>query len=87
LSDVASKVVSIINLTSVAAVEDLVDAPVNRLRFRGNVYVTGWSALSELDLLGKELNIGPHARLKVETLMRALGHGDCGIYTEVTARG
>ena len=64
-SDVASKVVSIINLTSVAALEDIVDATVNPLRFRGNVYVTGWPAWSELDLVGKEVSIGAHARFKV----------------------
>ena len=38
-SDVARKVVSIINLASVAAVEDAVGLPVNPLRFRGNLYV------------------------------------------------
>ena len=48
-SDVASKVVSI----SVAALEDIVDATVNPIRFRGNVYVTGWSAWSELILSAK----------------------------------
>jgi uncharacterized protein YcbX len=64
-SDVASKVVSIINLTSVAALEDIVDATVNPLRFRGNVYVTGWPAWSELDLVGKEVSIGAHVRFKV----------------------
>ncbi|HKD24463.1 MAG TPA: MOSC N-terminal beta barrel domain-containing protein, partial [Xanthobacteraceae bacterium] len=41
-SDVARKVVSIINLTSVAAVEELVGHPVDPLRFRGNLYVEGW---------------------------------------------
>ena len=56
-SDVARKVVSIINLASAAAVEDMVGAPVNPLRFRGNVYVEGWPAWSELDLVGKELAI------------------------------
>jgi len=110
-SDVPYKVVSIINLTSVAALEDMVGAPVNPLRFRGNVYVTGWPAWFELELVGKELNIGRHARLNVvqrilrcaatnvdpltgirdlnipKALMRALGHGDCGIYAEVTAAG
>jgi uncharacterized protein YcbX len=74
-SDVARKVVSIINLNSVAAIEDMVGAPVHPLRFRGNVYVEGWPAWSELDLVGKELKIiaragaagamRPHARLKV----------------------
>ncbi len=63
-SDVARKVVSIINLASVAAIEDIVGAPVNPLRFRGNVYVQGWPAWSELDLVGKELSSGG-ARLKV----------------------
>lgn len=63
-SDVAKKVVSIINLASVAAVADMVGAPVNPLRFRANLYVDGWPAWSELDLVGRELKIGA-ARLKV----------------------
>ncbi len=63
-SDVAKKVVSIINLTSVAAVEDAAGAPVNPLRFRGNLYVSGWPAWAEFDLLGAELSAGA-ARLKV----------------------
>jgi uncharacterized protein len=64
-SDVARKVVSIINLASVAAVEDMVGVPVNPLRFRGNVYVEGWPAWSELDLVGRELRVGQGVRLKV----------------------
>lgn len=63
-SDVAAKVVSIINLASVAAIETIVGQPVNPLRFRGNLYVSGWPAWHEFDLLGKELTIGG-ARLKV----------------------
>ena len=43
-SDVAKKVVSIINLASVSAVEDAACAPVNPLRFRGNLHVAGWPA-------------------------------------------
>jgi uncharacterized protein YcbX len=64
-SDVAAKVVSIINLASIAAVETAVGAPVDPLRFRGNLYVAGWPAWHEFDLLGQEITIGPHARLKV----------------------
>jgi uncharacterized protein YcbX len=64
-SDVARKVVSIINLASVAAVETAVGAPIDPLRFRGNVYVTGWPAWREFDLLGKEIAIGKTARLKI----------------------
>ncbi len=63
-SDVAQKAVSIINLASVAAVEDAVGAPVDPLRFRGNLYVNGWPAWHEFELLGKEITIGD-ARLKV----------------------
>src|SRR5499426_2348201 len=64
-SDVARKVVSIINLASVAALETALGAPVHPLRFRGNVYVDGWPAWHEFDLLGKEIAIGNGARLKV----------------------
>ena len=56
---------SIINLASVAAIEGMVGAPVHPLRFRGNVYVEGWPAWSELDLVGKELKISRDARLKI----------------------
>lgn len=109
-SDVAKKVVSIINLASVAALEDLVGQPVDPLRFRANLYVTGWPAWAEFDLLGKTLAVGD-ARLSVvkrivrcaatnvdpetgardlnlpQTMMKALGHADCGIYAEVVADG
>jgi uncharacterized protein YcbX len=64
-SDVARKVVSIINLSSVAAVESAIGAPVNPLRFRGNLYIAGWPAWHEFDLIGQELNVGDDARLKV----------------------
>ncbi|MGA2058013.1 MAG: MOSC domain-containing protein [Bradyrhizobium sp.] len=63
-SDVPRKVVSIINLASVAAIAGLVDWDVNPLRFRGNMHVTGWPAWHEFDLLGQTLAIGD-VRLKV----------------------
>jgi len=63
-SDVAQKVVSIINLASVAALENVIGAPVNPLRFRANFYVNGWPAWHEFDLMGAELSVGG-ARLKV----------------------
>jgi uncharacterized protein YcbX len=63
-SDVAAKVVSIINLASVAAVEGVVGAPVDALRFRGNLHIEGWPAWHEFDLLDRTLAIGP-VRLKV----------------------
>jgi uncharacterized protein YcbX len=109
-SDVAKKVVSIINLGSVAAIEAMVALPVHPLRFRANLYVSGWPAWHEFGLLGQTLAIGG-ARLKVvkritrctainvdpqtaardldipPTMMRRLGHTECGIYAEVTADG
>jgi uncharacterized protein len=64
-SDVARKVVSIINLASVAAIEDVVGRPVHPLRFRGNVYVTGWPAWREFDFVGQEITVARRARLRV----------------------
>jgi uncharacterized protein len=63
-SDVARKVVSIINLASVAAIEGVIGQPVNQLRFRANIYVSGWPAWHEFELLDRTLTIG-HVRLKV----------------------
>jgi uncharacterized protein len=63
-SDVAAKVVSIINLASVAAIETVVGVPVHPLRFRANLYLEGWPAWHEFELLGREIAIG-NARLKV----------------------
>jgi uncharacterized protein len=109
-SDVANKVVSIINLGSIRAVENMVDLPVHPLRFRANLYVSGWPAWHESELLGRTLAIGD-ARLRIvkritrcaavnvdpetaardldipPTLMRRLGHNECGIYAEVIAGG
>jgi len=64
-SDVARKVVSIINLASVAAIEDVIGRPVHPLRFRGNVYVTGWPAWREFDFLGQEITVARGPRLRV----------------------
>jgi uncharacterized protein YcbX len=60
----AQKVISIINLASVRALDDVVGAPVHPLRFRGNIYVSDWPAWHEFDLLDREIAVGS-ARLKV----------------------
>jgi uncharacterized protein YcbX len=110
-SDVARKVVSIINLASLVAIEGMIGRPVDPLRFRGNLYVEGWPAWREFDLLGQEVAIGGQARARVvkriarcaatnvepgtgvrdldvpATLLRNLGHADCGVYAEVTVGG
>jgi uncharacterized protein len=56
--------VSLINLASIAALEQSIGAPVAPLRFRANVYFDGVPAWSELDWLGSEIAVGG-ARLRV----------------------
>ena len=63
-SDVGAKVVSIINRATVDAVAGVAAAAVNPLRFRANLYVSGWPAWHEFDLLGSEIEIGG-VRLKL----------------------
>ena len=63
-SDLARKVVSIINLESIATLERALTDKVHPLRFRGNVYVEGMPAWSEAGLVGRTLKIGS-VRLRV----------------------
>lgn len=63
-SDVARKVVSIINLNSLAAIENMIGLPVHPLRFRANLYVSGWPAWHEFELMDRRLAIG-EVRLNV----------------------
>jgi uncharacterized protein YcbX len=63
-SDVARKVVSIINLASVEELERLAGQPVDPLRFRGNLFVAGWPPWHEFTAIGATLGIG-EARLKI----------------------
>ena len=56
--------VSLINRASVAATEDLVGAPVDPLRFRGNLYLDGLEPWAELDMVGRVLEAGD-VRLKI----------------------
>jgi MOSC domain-containing protein len=63
-SNVDKKAVSIINLASLKAIEDVVGQPIHPLRFRANLYAEGWPAWHEFDLVGRTLAIGD-VRLKV----------------------
>lgn len=64
-SDMAAKVVSIINLATVRALEAKAGAPINPLRFRANLYIDGWPAWREFELIGQNIAIGRAARLRV----------------------
>jgi uncharacterized protein YcbX len=57
-SDVAMKVVSLINLQSLRDLERHTGAPVHPLRFRGNLYVEGLPAWAERDWLDREIVAG-----------------------------
>jgi uncharacterized protein YcbX len=63
-SDLAKKVVSIINLDTVADFAGTLGQEVHPLRFRANLYLAGLAAWSEFDLIGKTLAIG-EARLRI----------------------
>lgn len=69
-SDVARKVVSIINLASVAALAEVIGRPVDPLRFRANLYVSGWPAWHEFTLLDRELAIGAARCKPVKRIVR-----------------
>lgn len=63
-SDAREKVVSVINLATVADLERVVGRPVDPVRFRGNAYVEGLPAWAEFDWLGRDIAVGG-ARLRV----------------------
>src|SRR5215468_6587693 len=48
-----------------AAIEAVLGRAVHPPRFRGNVYVTGWPAWREFDLVGREIAFGKRARLEI----------------------
>jgi uncharacterized protein YcbX len=58
------KYVSLINLASIAGLEEIVGAPADPLRFRANIYLEGAPAWSELGWIGSDIALGG-ARLRV----------------------
>jgi len=50
--------ISLINLATVEAFSDRIGKPVDPMRFRANIYFDGWPAGAELDLVGREIQIG-----------------------------
>jgi hypothetical protein len=63
-SDVAKKVVSIIGLSSLHALEQASGMALDPLRFRANIYVSGGSPWAEFDWIGQEILLG-QAKLRV----------------------
>jgi len=103
--------VSILNLASIQALEALIGAPVDPMRFRANVHVTGLDPWAEHDMVDQALagpeglvlkvikridrcaatNVHPESGIRdlniPKTLMRHLGHIDCGVYVRVVRGG
>lgn len=50
--------ISFINLDSVRAFETEISQAVDARRFRGNIVFEGWPAFSELDLVGRRIQVG-----------------------------
>jgi uncharacterized protein YcbX len=63
-TDHANKRLSLINLASVQEIERRIGQPVDPLRFRGNLYVSGLPAWAELEWVGSTLAAG-EARFRV----------------------
>jgi uncharacterized protein len=63
-SDVRAKVISMINLASVADLSSRVGGPRDKLRFRANLYFSGVPAWGEFAWVGQEMQAGG-ARLRV----------------------
>lgn len=109
-SDTARGVLSIVNRASAAALETMLGAPVDPLRFRANLELDGFGPWEELDWVGREIEIG-EVRFRIAdrtvrcaatevdpvtaerdlpipaTLMKQLGHADCGVYAEALTPG
>jgi uncharacterized protein len=71
-SDVASKVISFINLASAEDIGRALGTEVDPIRFRGNVHLAGMDAWSEATWIGHKFQIG-EAKFKVKkTIQRCL---------------
>ena len=52
------RAVSVINLATVRALQDVVGVEIHPLRFRANIYLDGLAAWEELDWVGRDVRIG-----------------------------
>lgn len=82
VSDTMMGAISIINLASVRALEERIGWPLDPLRFRANVYVDGWPAFAELDLLSESPKGGDEIQLGAIRLRAVLNTRRCAA-TEV----
>jgi len=69
-SDLPDKVVSLVNLASVAKFSSELGVQIDPQRFRANIYFDGVQAWEELDWVGRQLNIGGAALEVVKRTQR-----------------
>lgn len=65
MTDQDQPLISVNSLSSLTDLSARVGQDLSMHRFRGNVWVEGWAAMAEHDLVGQEITIGA-ARLRVE---------------------
>ena len=82
-SDVARKVVSIIGLPSLRALEDAIDATLDARRFRANFYVEGSAPWQEFDWIGREFSLG---RVRLRGIKRISRCAATNVDPETAAR-
>lgn len=58
LTDMPQPYVSLLSLSSLAALGTAAGTPLSRHRFRGNLWVDGWAPWAERELIGKRLRVG-----------------------------
>jgi uncharacterized protein YcbX len=78
MSDMDYPSVSVLNTASLAALAHAMDRPdLDQRRFRGNLWIDGWDAWSEFDLIGRRIAVGDAVLEIVERNTRCLAtHAD-----------
>lgn len=58
MTDDKEPFISLLSLASLRLLSSHLGAPLSPLRFRGNLWVEGWEAFSEFDLIGRQIRLG-----------------------------
>ncbi|TRW97437.1 MOSC domain-containing protein [Paracoccus sp. M683] len=72
LTDGSQPQISILSLPTLRALERHLGQPLGIDRWRANLWVDGWDALAERDLIGREITIGPARMIVRNTIGRCI---------------
>jgi GntR family transcriptional regulator / MocR family aminotransferase len=86
--DKPDNVISLINLSTVRALEELWRTPIDPLRFRANLYIDGARPWEEFDWVGRDIRIGgvtfsvdrKNGRCGATNVNPVTGHKNLGVY-------